>query len=725
MKKNFLLALSVLIVSVTAFSQEEGTASVVSQGIFLGKSIPLRDMPTVTEMENFGIEDAAVIKHYTKRGNLPVDADTALPQNGDPVRQTEQGTREPLNVLQNFEGTNLQEGQAIPPDPTGAVGPNHYVHAVNRIVKIFDKTGNILTGPTFLGTFLGNGSSNGDPIVMYDHLADRFFVSQFQISNNALIVGVSDSPDPTGSYNVYSFPLDAFPDYPHYAIWHDGYYLTANKFQGNTTYVLDRATLLAGGANPTIIGFNLPGVIDNPAAVFSPEPANLIGDAFDPTSPAYIVYLQDDAWGGVNVDHLKVWEIDVNFAVPAASTISNPLVIETAPFDSFLRPFGSGDIRQPGTTQRIDAISGVISYAANYRAFPTYNSWVVTFNTDIGQITPGVRWIELRNDAVNDWSIFQEGTYAPADGEGRFMGSAAMDEDGNIGLGYNIGSVNTPAGIRYTGRLDGDPLGEMTFPESVIIDGFGVQTVGNNRNRFGDYTHLSMDPDGVTFWFTGEYFSQNNFWRTRIASFRISPFLTDDIGFSNFVSPQDGDLGATETVEATIYNFGTDPQSNFDVELYLDGNLVATETFSGTIQPQETVSYTFSQTLDLSEPGQTYEIEARTDLTSDTNNPNDGFTIEVDNTLLSVGDAAFNSGDFFIIPASQKMYDVTFTTNDAYGDISYEVYNTIGQKLDAGMMDNAGNEYKTRLNMGASPVGVYFVRLSNGEFTATKRFIVK
>ncbi len=719
MKKNFLLILMCFCTFATVFAQENGTARVVSQGTFIGKTIPLRDMPTIYEME--GMEEIKVINDHKKFGNEPVN-ENALPQNGDAVRQTEQGTREALNVLENFDGANIAEGQAIPPDPTGAVGPNHYVHAVNLVVKIFDKTGALLTGPTFLGTFLGNGSNNGDPIVMYDHLADRYFVSQFQVSNNALIIGISETPDPTGSYNVYSFPLDAFPDYPHYSVWHDGYYLTANKFFGNTIYVMDRVALLAGAANPTIVGFNLPQVVNNPAAVFSPEPANLIGDDFDPNAPGYIVYLQDDAWGGVSFDHLKVWEIDVNFANPGSSTISNPLEIPTEPFDSFLRPFGDGDISQPGTNQRIDAISGVISYAANYRRFPTYNSWVITFNTDIGGITPGVRWVELRNDAVNDWSIFQEATYAPADGEGRFMGSAAMDENGNIGLAFNIGSADTRVGIRFTGRYDGDPLGEMTFPETTIIDGGGVQTSGN---RFGDYSHLSMDPDGVTMWHTAEYFGVNNFWRTRIAAFRISPNLINDIGVSSFISPVDGELGNAETVEVNLYNFGTQVQSGFDLELYLDGDLVATESFSGDLDPQEQESYTFNQTLDLSTPGENYVIEARTVLAGDQNTPNDGFIIDVDNNTLSVGNAAFNSGDFIIVPVSQKIYDITFTTNEDFGAIGYEIYNTIGQKMFTGTMTSNNNEYKAQVDMKSAAVGVYFVKLSNGEFTATKRVIVK
>jgi len=721
--KNFLLP--ILLVSSFIYNvnaQQIFNGDIVSQGEFLGKSIPLRDMPTIDEMENFSPEEARVIQHYADNLGEPTKLD-ALPLNGDdPVRQTVQGTRNQLNVLENFDGATIAEGQAVPPDPAGAVGPNHYFHAVNVVVKIFDKTGGLLVGPTFLGTFLGNGSSNGDPIIMYDQIADRFFVSQFQISNNALIIGVSDTPDPTGAYNIYSFPLDAFPDYPQYSIWPDAYYVTANKFQGNRIYAIDRNTMLAGGPNPTIVGFTLPGVIRNPFAVYSPRFANLIGTDFDPNDPAYVVYLQDDQWPGVTEDHLKIWEVNVNFANPGSSTVSSPLEIPTEPFDSFLRAFGTGDIRQPNTSQRIDAISGIISKAANFRAFPTYNSWVVTFNTDIGGVVPGVRWIELRNDNSNDWSIFQEGTYAPADGEGRFMGSAAMDQDGNIGLAYHVGSANTPAGIRYTGRLDGDDPGIMTYPESTIIDGGGVQT---QSNRFGDYTILSMDPDGVTFWFTGEYFTSTNFWRTRIASFRISAFLTDDLGVFNFVSPVDGNLGNAETVECRIYNFGTDAQSNFPVELYLDGNLVATETFSGTLNSQESANYTFNQTLDLSQPGQTYTIEAKTNLSGDLNAPNDGFVIEVENTLLSIEDAQFNNGEFNVIDTGNRNYQILFESTEDLGDLQYSIYNTIGQQVFAGPLNNEGNRYTAQVSLTEVPVGVYFFNITDGSGKASKRVIVR
>jgi hypothetical protein len=722
--RNSLMAFAVLL-SCHAFGQQTEGPSVVSQGIFVGATIPLRAMPTAPEMEAEGFDYAREIKQKFD----PSDQNAVLNENDLPLEgqhqgyQSTQGTRDPLTVLQNFQGSSIQEGQAIPPDPTGAVGPNHYVHAVNSVVKIFDKTGGLLAGPTTLGTFLGNGNSNGDPIVMYDHLADRFFVSQFNIGTNSLIIGISQTSDPTGSYNVYDFPLDAFPDYPHYSVWHDGYYLTANKTQGNKTYVLDRQAMIDGDLEPTIIGFNLPQFTRNPFTVISPEPANLIGNDADTDSPAFIVYLQDGAWNGIDFDHLKVWTIETDFVNPNNSTISQPQEIPTAPFDSFIRQFGQGDFRQPNTDQRLDGATGVISYAANYRSFADHNSWVITFNEDMGAQRGGIRWIELRNtDADSTWSIFQEGSYAPNDGESRFMSSAGMDQDGNIGMAYNISSANTYASIRYTGRYDGDAMGEMTFPEGTIWDGTSWQT---NTNRFGDYAHLTMDPDGVTFWHTSEYFQGVNQWRTRIASFTLNNGFSEDIGVFNFETPVSGDaLTDAETVTVKLFNFGTAPQTNFEIALRVNGTLIDTETFTETIAPFSEAMYTFNTTVDLSTPQEEYEIEARTILTGDSNTPNDSFTKTINNTTLSVRDQEFNSGDFAIISSGSKQYEVTFTTTKDFGAISYSVYNTMGQEVFKGLLASSGQTHTTRLDFNAQPVGVFFVTLTNGAYKAAKRVVV-
>jgi hypothetical protein len=138
----------------------------------------------------------------------------------------------------------------------------------------------------------------------------------------------------------------------------------------------------------------------------------------------------------------------------------------------------------------------------------------------------GVRWYEIRRKNGN-YSLYQQGTYAPADGVHRWMGSAAMDHTGNIALAYSVvNAKDVYPGVRYTGRLNGDPKGQMTLAEGKIIKGTGVQT--NANSRWGDYTSLNLDPtDDCTFWYTNEYYTKESQasstvgWLTRIASFRL------------------------------------------------------------------------------------------------------------------------------------------------------------------------------------------------------------
>lgn len=631
MKIKKLLFATFMLLSMAIYAQQTFPPNEVIVGTFIGKTIPLREFATKEEDHNLSIKEIKVVQN-SPRYHEQVNANS-LPNGFDQTTQKNFGGIQTRALEQNFIGASSSESGFVPPDPTGAVGPNHYVHAVNSIVKIFDKTGNLLVGPVSLGTFLGIGSNSGDPIVLYDQLADRWFVSEFGSLNNSLAIGVSETNDPTGAYNVYQYTFGSFPDYPHYSIWPDAYYLSANIGTTNKVYAVERDVMLAGGPSPKIVGFPLPGFVQNNNTVLSPEPANLLGTTFPTNVPGYIVYLQDDGWSGVTFDHLKVWEIELDWNTTSNSTISTPLEIPTAPFNSVFAPFGSGDVQQPGTGQKIDMIGGVISYAPNYRSFADHNSWVITFNTDIdGNDTSGIRWIELRNDNVNPWTIFQEGTYAPADGHSRFMGSAGMDAEGNIGLAFNIASGTLKAAIRYTGRFDGDPLGQMTVAETEIIQGDGVQTF---TNRFGDYSHLTLDPDNFTFWHTAEYFSSNNNWRTQIAAFTLSGGFANDVGVNAILQPENGILTNAETVEISIRNFGSSVQTSIPLQLRVDGNLVASETFTGSIASGDTATYIFSQTVDLSNPGQTYSIEVKTNLAGDEFPANDPFTKNVTNLVAN------------------------------------------------------------------------------------------
>lgn len=525
MKKNYLLIAIAFLFFFVGYSQSKFPPVSIEQGTFLGESIPLRDFPRVQPVDP---EDYQVIPNNLR--NAPKMNPDALPVDGDPLAtQNPSPTRSPNELLQSWDGLNIsQSGGAVPPDPSGAVGPNHYVHAVNLAVIIYDKTGTILEGPVSLGAFFGNGVNNGDPIVMYDQLADRWFVSQFIINTNSLIIAVSTSPDPTDTYYIYEFALNNFPDYPHYAVWPNAYFMTANKSGGLVAYALERDKMLAGASDASIIGFGLPGLVRNPNTVFSPEFANLLGTDHPADVPGYVVYLQDDAWSvAITEDHIKLWTVEVDFDAETFS-VSAPEQIVVAPFDSTFHPFGTGDVEQPGTPQDLDNLGGIISYMANYRSFDDHNSFIFNFNVNLGGFISGIRWIELRNVGTGPFSLYQEGTHTYNDGLNRFMGSMAMDINGNIALAYNTGSSSEAIGIKYTGRLAGDPLGSMSFQEQEIQAPAFYQTYSN---RFGDYAQMTMDPDGVTFWHTAEYIKFINNWHTKIAAFNLEniPLGVDDI----------------------------------------------------------------------------------------------------------------------------------------------------------------------------------------------------
>jgi len=572
--------------------------------------------------------------------NYPTNFD-AYPKGEDVLRQSERGAVQGRAPIVNIDGATVGiHTGAYPPDPTGAVGPNHYIHSYNSGFVIYDKSGNILQNHSSL-SMIFPGESLGDPIVLYDRYVDRFVVTQFSNSPDGLLIAVAQGPDPVNDgWYTYRFDMDAFPDYPKYSIWHDGYYMTANK-GGNHFYALERDKLIAGDNTAQIVGFTLPGISQNPNTVFAPLPMNSVGPNLpDASTPGYVTYLQDDAWAGTLQDHLKVWEVNLDWNNTANSTVSAPSQIVTTPFDSFTAAFGSGEIPQPGTTQRIDGITGVVSYNCNYYNFGTHNSVTLNFNVDVNSDNTilGIRWYELRENA-GTWSIFQEGTYAPDDGLYRFMGSMSMDANGNMGLAFAVANATTFPSLRYTGRFATSPLGEMVVAEQTIVDGGGSQT---NTNRFGDYAHLTLDPvDNQTFWFCSEYVNSQDQWRTRIASFKIAPDTPTDVGITGITAPTDATLSNAESITVTVFNFGTDSQSNIPVSYQIDGGAVVNEVYPGPLAPTESASYTFTTTANLGNEGQTYTILASTNLSGDSNTSNDPFSIDV--THLSPNDIGVTS----------------------------------------------------------------------------------
>jgi len=489
-------------------------------------SPPLKDIPIVSPADQSATGEEELIENeFNFDGKF--DNQPANPE-PDPVIQVSQSSeKSPEIILQNFEGTpNLCN--CAPPDTDGDVGPNHYFQMTNGSFKIFSKTGTTLYGPAANSTlwdgFTGpwTGHNDGDPVVIYDSYADRWLASQFAINTSDgfsyELMAVSATGDPTGTWYRYAFQFSVFPDYPKIGVWRDGYYLSTNDFNSSGTAflgagatVVDRTAMLAGNPSATMVYFNLG------TSYSSLLPADADGPDLPPAgAPGY--FAEMDA----NV--LRVWSLAVNWSTPASSTITLTNSLPTAPF-VFLGYLDR--IPQPGTSVDLDNLADRLMFRAQYRKFDTHQSMVLNHTVDAGSNRAGIRWYELRNTG-SGWSIYQQGTFAPADGLNRWMGSIAMNANGDIALGYSVASSSVYPSIRYTGRAAGDPLGTMTITEQSIYSGTSSQT---GPNRWGDYSAMSVDPvDDNTFWFTTEYSIGGWDWRTKIAAFKLyiaSPPIAD------------------------------------------------------------------------------------------------------------------------------------------------------------------------------------------------------
>jgi len=472
--------------------------------------------------------------------------------------------------LSNLDNFNLFGFRINPPDPDGEVGRNHYVELINIAFAVYDKQGNRLTGPTKIGDVWTGFAipdctdPSGDPVVLYDKMEDRWLLSQFTTRGmnpngtfNGLpfynCVAISQTGDPTGAYFRYAFitaqpgtTSTFFPDYPKYGQWRDSYVLTSRDFgsqgeYGISVYALERGRMLEGDPNARSVHFFLDSAV---------VPLYLIGDGLLPPdvdghtkppkdAPAPIVGTQDDnASYGAPSDALNIWELSITWQANPVASIVLKTQLPVTSFDSIF-PCGGhpGQTRrdclpQPGVQPTANNLLDILSYRQrptfrlSYRNFGTYESLVTNQSVEALPAVAGVRWYEIRRTS-GSYSLYQQGTYAPNDGVHRWMGSIAQDKNGNMALSYSVvNDTDVFPGIRYTGRLAGDPLGQMTLGEGTIIDGSGIQRTANSR--WGDYTDLTVDPtDDCTFWYVNEYYtlagqqSSTAGWQTRIGSFKL------------------------------------------------------------------------------------------------------------------------------------------------------------------------------------------------------------
>jgi len=481
-------------------------------------SPPLRDIPPKKEPPRH--EHEANINPHINSGHQ---------DQPDPVVQSSSFAAAMPSPLLNFNGI-LYPGVACncaPPDTNGEVGLTQYVQIVNEGYQVFNKsTGASVLGPVSISTiWSGFGgvcetAGGGDPVVLYDQLANRWLVSQFAGTSVPTdeCIAVSTSSDATGSFNRYGFHLGtSFFDYPKIGVWSDAYYMAMDVYNtagtirlGPQPFAFNRAAMLAG-VSASYITTGITGGGSEDLYL----PSDLDGSTLPPAgAPNSFV-----EWPGSGA--YKVYHFHVDFGTPSNSTFTlfaNPAAAGFTLLCSTTR----NCVPQSSTTSRLDAIGDRFMFRLAYRNFGDHEAVVTNYTVSSGGVA-GIRWIELRNVTNGPVTVFQQSTYQP-DTTWRWMGSAAMDGSGNLAVGFSASSSSIVPALRYAGRLVGDPANTLAQGEAVLFAGQGSQT--GTSNRWGDYSDLTVDPvDDCTFWYTSEYYptgvTQFN-WRTRIGSFKFA-----------------------------------------------------------------------------------------------------------------------------------------------------------------------------------------------------------
>ena len=513
-----------------------------------------------------------------------------------------------------------------PPDANGAAGLDHYVQAINLVFRVFDKSGNTVLGPlptSSLWTDLGGVCATGtvrSPLVRFDRLASRWIVSQagFDPSDASVHVcfAVSATADPTDAWYAYDFPIaeGSIATSARLGIWPDAYYVTVNQVDGFADagfgiYAFDRQEMLDG--SPASFLYVTPGV-EFPETLWG-LPADL-DDADGPPSgaPNVTAAVGHPALDGSPSPVLHTWRFDPDFLDPPSTTFEGPFDIPMEDFSPL--ECGSptqGCVPQLDSTQLLQATPNRLMYRLAYRNFGDHESLVGTFTIDAGEGRAALRWFELRDPAGNP-AIFQQGTFAP-DASHRFVGSIAMDQGGNIALGYSKSDATIHPSLAVTGRLAGDPPGAMGS-EDVFFEGPNSQppVVG----LWGSYSSMSLDPaDECTFWFTSEYIGEPApfFEYTRIGAFKFPSCTSGPTGaLQGTVTEADSGLpiagarvtaGASETSTDASgrYQFLSLPVGTYDMTVtrfgLIPGSASGVEVTDGGTTTQDFVLGLAPQTL--------------------------------------------------------------------------------------------------------------------------------
>jgi hypothetical protein len=428
----------------------------------------------------------------------------------------------------SFDGLDFNTwGAGHPPDTVGDVGPTYFIQAVNSSVGIFRKSDGMRVAAFTLDALMSQGNFGnlcdtdnfGDPVVLYDTFEDRWVITDFafQLSGGSVVnppgmfqcIAVSKTGDPvSGGWNFYSInTANGLGDYPKFGIWPDGLYMTTSMFaymsggafQNPRFYAFNKAQMYAGQPTVQVVSFDGP---DDFTVL--PSNARLQTGTPPPGTPNYFV----STWNFTNA--LSVYKFHVDWDRPALSTFTGPDLPLSA--TSWPNAAVANAPSQGGNSLDVLQIRAMMqNQYTNFGGVESlWDTHTVRRGNTSGFAAPRWYQLDVTGGTVNA-NVAQAATFDPdaANVIHRFMPSLAVDRAGNMALGYSTSSSTTKPAIKYAGRLSTDPVNTLGQTEQVLIQGAGTQTgnCGGTCTRWGDYSTMSLDPDGCTFWFTSEYYA--------------------------------------------------------------------------------------------------------------------------------------------------------------------------------------------------------------------------
>jgi uncharacterized repeat protein (TIGR01451 family) len=462
-------------------------------------------------------------------GGPPAPSAPAVPGRNAPAPST----------IVNFDGLDFATwGAGHPPDTNGDVGPTYYIETVNTSIGVYRKSDQVRVAAFTFNTFMSQGSFGnlcdtnnfGDPVVLYDTFEDRWLITDFAFtldgSGNVInppgsfqCFAVSKTGDPvSGGWNFYSInTVGGLGDYPKFGIWPDGLYMSTNmfsypaggSFQNPRVYAFNKAQMYAGIPTIQVVSFNAP------AAEFTLLPANarLQAGTPPPGSPNYYAVV----WQFTNA--VSVYKFHVNWNSISTSTFTGPFIAITP------ASWASPPTSVPSSGgNNLDSLPVRLMMQNQYTNIGGVESlW--DSHTVRGSVAAqsAVRFYQTTvTGGTVASSTTQAATHNP-DTTNRFMPSVAIDRAGDMALGYSTTSSTSFPAIKYAGNLSSDPLNSITETEVSLINGTGTQTGNCGPStciRWGDYSAMTLDPDGCTFWYANEYYAVNGLNDlTRIGSF--------------------------------------------------------------------------------------------------------------------------------------------------------------------------------------------------------------